>query len=233
MSGNLLCMSDDGGNFDSPILGVVAHCEESNKTPHRQKLNKSLVIFTGIMNGRGGTEIEAIGRLFMARSNIVVAESPTFYKAYHPVLKALQEKDMEDFPFIEELVYAEWPNSPLDYLGPSTSLNWNCIFNEEKECSTDENISSKEILEMELTTGVATSSVSGYYVPNALRGPVHALDDLLKSGHKTSLDGSQIEAIKLALSNRLVLIQGPPGTGIYIEIGIFKPLGFAHYVAAA
>ena len=56
---------------------------------------------------------------------------------------------------------------------------------------------------MKLTTEVATSSISGifsgidvqgYYEANAMRGPVHALDNLLKSGHKTSLDGSQIEA---------------------------------------
>jgi hypothetical protein len=41
-------------------------------------------------------------------------------------------------------------------------------------------------------------------------------------GNKTSLD----KAIKLALSNRLVLIQGPLGTGMYIRIGIFRPHGF-------
>jgi hypothetical protein len=127
MSGSLLCLSNDGGNFDSPIWGVVAHCEDSKN---------GMIIFAGIVDGRGGAgevEIQAIGRLLAASSNIVLAESPTFYKAYQPVLKALQEKDTENFPFIEELVYAKWPNKPPDYLTPTTTLNWRCLFNEEKE----------------------------------------------------------------------------------------------------
>jgi hypothetical protein len=41
-------------------------------------------------------------------------------------------------------------------------------------------------------------------------------------GNKTSLD----KAIKLALSNRLVFIQGPLDTSMYIRIGIFRPHGF-------
>jgi hypothetical protein len=48
--------------------------------------------------------------------------------------------------------------------------------------------------------------VQGYTEENAMRGQVHELENLLKSRHKTSLDDSQIEAIKLALSNRLALM---------------------------
>jgi len=33
---------------------------------------------------------------------------------YQPVLKALKEKDMENFPLIEKLIYAKWPNNPPD-----------------------------------------------------------------------------------------------------------------------
>lgn len=57
-----------------------------------------MIMFAGIVDGRGGTgevEIQAIGWLLCASSNIVTAEIPTFYKAYQHVLKALQEKDLE------------------------------------------------------------------------------------------------------------------------------------------
>ena len=55
------------------------------------------------MDGRGGAgdmEIKAVCPLLAITSNI---GSPTFYKAYEPVLKALQEKDTCIFPFIEDL----------------------------------------------------------------------------------------------------------------------------------
>ena len=59
MSGILLCLSDDGGNFDSPIWGVAAHYEDSKE---------GMVIFVGIFNVKGGVEdveIKAIGRLLV------------------------------------------------------------------------------------------------------------------------------------------------------------------------
>jgi len=43
LSGSLLCLSDDGGNFKSPIWGVVAHCEYSVN---------GMIMFAGIVDGR-------------------------------------------------------------------------------------------------------------------------------------------------------------------------------------
>ena len=60
--------------------------------------------------------------------------------------------------------------------------------------------------------------VQEYNETNAIRGQIHELDNFLKSSYKPKLDASQINAIKLALRNRLVLIQGPPGTGMYLGI---------------
>lgn len=83
LSGSLLCLSDDGGNFKSPIWSVVAHCEYSVN---------GMIMFAGIVDGRsvtGEMEIQAIGRLLCASSDILIAERPTFYKTYRPVLKAL------------------------------------------------------------------------------------------------------------------------------------------------
>jgi len=96
--GSLLCLSEDGGNFESPIWGVVAHCED---------FVNGMIMFAGIVDGRSGTgevEIQEIGRLLCASLNIVIAESPIFYKAHQPVLKTLQDKDMVNFPFTEALL---------------------------------------------------------------------------------------------------------------------------------
>ena len=117
MSRSLLCLFDGGGNFDSPIWDIVVHCEDSKE---------GMVIFVGIFDVKGGVEdveSKAIGWVLAVTSNIVLAESPTFYKAYQPVLKALQEKDTDNFPFIEDLVYVKWPNKPPDYLNPMTTFN--------------------------------------------------------------------------------------------------------------
>ncbi|GLJ17149.1 hypothetical protein SUGI_0296770 [Cryptomeria japonica] len=202
--GNLICLSDDGGNFDSPIWGIVAHCEDAAE--------KMVMIFVEIVEGRGGSavvEIEAIGRL-LAASRIVIAESPTFYKAYQPVLKALQDKDLVNFPFVEELVYGHWPSCPPEYLTPSTTLDWSCLFEKKGQIFPD---------------GSLNDNLKFPTLFPFLRAPVSELDNLLTSGCRMSLDESQTEALKLALSNRLVLIQGPPGTGkTYLGVKLVRLL---------
>ncbi|KAH9330189.1 hypothetical protein KI387_002297 [Taxus chinensis] len=206
MEGNLLCLSDDGGNFDSPIWGIVAHCEDSTK-------KGMLSVFAEIVDGRDGfpeVEIEGLSRLLLA-SRIVIAESPTFYKAYQPVLKALQGKDLENFPFADELVFTNWPSIPPQYLTPLTTLDWSCLFNKgDTESLSDESLHDKLIF-------------PSFW--SSARAPIDELDKLFKCGHRTSFDESQIEAIKLALSNRLVLIQGPPGTGkTYVGVRLLQLL---------
>eukprot|EP01018_Ginkgo_biloba_P039118 Gb_11776 [translate_table: standard] len=125
MPGTLLCISDSGGNFDSPIWSVAARCEADKK---------STVIFAEVVDGRaelGGVSVQSISRLLSA-SNIVFAENPTFYKAYEPILRGLQQMDVEKFPFTEEFVYTRWTNRPPEYLTPSTTVNWGCLFDEEE-----------------------------------------------------------------------------------------------------
>jgi hypothetical protein len=61
-------------NFDSPTWGIVAHCEY---------LKKGMVIFVGIVDGRGSArdmKIQEIGRLLVASYNIVLTGNPRFTK---------------------------------------------------------------------------------------------------------------------------------------------------------
>lgn len=226
MTGNLLCISDDGGIFESPIWGIVTGCEEEN--------NKA-IIFTEILDEGDEVGVHSISRLLGA-SNIVLAESPTYYKAYQTVLKSLQQMNLEKFPFKDELVNATWPNKAPDYLNSSTTLDWSCLFEDkslrrnffELDDSLDSNF------DRDLVAGKYISAqnntilgVRGYDTgcKTSLRSKISELNTLLSSGCKPILDESQLEAVKLALNNRIVLIQGPPGTGkTYVGVRILELL---------
>ncbi|GLJ13963.1 hypothetical protein SUGI_0223310 [Cryptomeria japonica] len=226
MTGNLLCISDDGGNFESPIWGIVTGCEEEN--------NK-VIIFTEILDEGDEVGVQSISRLLGA-SNIVLAESPTYYKAYQPVLKSLQQMDLEKLPFKDELVDAAWPNKAPDYLNSSTTLNWSCLFDDkslrrnffELDDSHDSNLGSDMIASKYITAQKNTIfGVHGcdFGCKTSLTRNISELNTLLSSGYKPILDQSQLGAVNLALNNRLVLIQGPPGTGkTYVGVRILELL---------
>ncbi|GLJ15080.1 hypothetical protein SUGI_0246490 [Cryptomeria japonica] len=124
MPETLLCISDDGGKFESMTWGVVARCEEDNK---------SRVMFVEPVGGKagaGGSSAQCINRLLGA-SGLVFAENPTFYKAYELVLRRLQQMECHNFPFLEEFVYAKWTHQPAQYLSnPATTVDWGCLFGE-------------------------------------------------------------------------------------------------------
>eukprot|EP01018_Ginkgo_biloba_P035956 Gb_31147 [translate_table: standard] len=232
MNGGLLCISDDGGNFDSPIWAIVTQCEEENKTP---------VIFTEILDGEEDVGPKSFSRLLGA-SNIVLAESPSYYKAYQPVLKSLQQMDLEKLPFKSELVDVKWPGKPPDYLTSSTTLDWSCLFNDVNLRSNSYGMDLLDSIpnwntsklanllysEDRRTLGGKTSELDAkldFGCKTTLRSNISELDNLLTSGYQTTLDESQLKAVKLALNNRLVLIQGPPGTGkTYIGVKILQLL---------
>ncbi|XP_057823678.2 uncharacterized protein LOC131035924 isoform X2 [Cryptomeria japonica] len=124
MTGTLLCISDAGGNFESSTWGVVAKCEEDKK---------ARVIFVEPVDGKGGaggSSAECMSRL-LGSSSLVFAENPTFYKAYEPILRGLQQMDCHNFSFLEEFVHARWTHQPANYLSdPATTVDWGCLFGE-------------------------------------------------------------------------------------------------------
>ncbi|KAH9314167.1 hypothetical protein KI387_022794, partial [Taxus chinensis] len=226
MTGNLLCISDDGGNFDSPIWGIVTGCEEED--------NKA-VIFTEILDEGDEVGVQSISRL-IGVSNIVLAESPSYYKAYQPVLKSLQQMDLEKLPFKDELVDATWPNKAPEYLNSSTTLDWSCLFDDKSLISDfsrlDDSQDSTSGCNMIGSSHIAAGrnaiiGIDDYHTrfKTTLRGKISELNTLLLSGYKAILDESQLSAVKLAINNRVVLIQGPPGTGkTYVGVKILKLL---------
>lgn len=133
---------------------------------------------------RGVSEASQRARL-MKGVDMVMVESPTYYRAYQPVLTALQATEPQTIPFKDELVFAKWPNEAPEYLSsPTTTLDWSCIFKSK-----------------------------GGYQCTEIREGMDVLDSFGKKGYTTTLDRSQLKAVELAITSRMALIQGPPGTG--------------------
>lgn len=189
MDGSLVCFFEESGGFESPIWGVVSRCEDDNDSKIR---TVCFVDIRALAIGPETSNIDAsswsvlYARLVQAK-DLVMAESPTYYRAYQPVLETLQSTSPAKVPFQEELVSVAWPEDPTpDYLnsaasfdGSPVTLDWSCIF---KHLSQ-------------------------------IREGVDAIPSLLERGFQTSFDPSQLKAVELAVHNRVAMIQGPPGTG--------------------
>lgn len=188
LGGSLVCVCDDGGRFHSPIWGVVGRCEEIDAPKacicFIEILQDSTAGFRLAEEARGVSEASQCARL-MKGVDMVMVESPTYYRAYQPVLIALQATEPQTIPFKDELVFAKWPNEAPEYLSsPTTTLDWSCIFRSK-----------------------------GGFKCTEIREGMDVLASFGKKGYATTLDGSQLKAVELAITSRMALIQGPPGTG--------------------
>ena len=95
MFGNLLCISISG-NFKDAIWATVASRPllKSHKAAMIELCSESNTL----------SDSEAIVMLENTNSSSLMVESPTYYRAYQPVLKALQKLNPDKFFFKEELV---------------------------------------------------------------------------------------------------------------------------------
>ncbi|MCO5614713.1 hypothetical protein L7F22_068997 [Adiantum nelumboides] len=126
LAGSRLCICDSGGCFQNPIWATAAWCESKSKN--------ITVLFVEVLKdspelSSPSSRWSPWARILHA-SNMVVAESPAYYRAYEPVLKALQRLDSGTLPFQREL------GKPPDYLNSSTILNWSCL-SAQNSSSTD------------------------------------------------------------------------------------------------
>ena len=95
MFGNLLCISISG-NFKDAIWATVAS---------RQLLKSHKAVMIELCSESNTlSDSEAIVMLENTSSSSLIVESPTYYRAYQPVLKALQKLNSDKFFFNEELV---------------------------------------------------------------------------------------------------------------------------------
>ena len=106
------------GQFNDPMWTTVASRD------HLQSHQIVLVELCTELNSM--PDVESIKFLTSSTGRGIAAESPTYYRAYGPILKALQKQDPDTVSFKEELVYVKQTGKP-DFLTDLSSFNANII----------------------------------------------------------------------------------------------------------
>ena len=106
--GNLLCLTASG-TFTDAIWATVAIRDEA-------LLNAQGIIIVELCFEETANNAGCIANLVKASGSFLMVESPTYYKAYQPVLRALQFMEQEALPFQEELIYGICPEKPPAYI---------------------------------------------------------------------------------------------------------------------
>lgn len=121
--------------------------------------------------------------------SFLMVETTAYFEAYRHVLEGLQEIQEEDIPFQKYIVECDAQVKEPKYLTVDTTYNFAPL--------TEDPVADEE------------------RAPDGLRRQsVRVLDhNQWPSMETLGLDESQMEALRLALTKELAIIQGPPGTG--------------------
>jgi len=129
----------------------------------------------------------------------MVESTSTYFEAYRHVLTALQSIEFNKFPFTKYLINLETSVKQPSYLS-----SMSCTYN----------------LESILEGGVVNFPILGKW-PDLAKPDEPANGPVLQS----TMDDSQLDALKRALTREFALIQGPPGTGkTFVGLKVMKAL---------
>ena len=131
--------------------------------------------------------VDGIGANHKTRDKYVMVESPAYFESYRPILEQLKKITPDSFPFQEYLVHCNSDVKPPQYLRSGI-------------------LGSQVRYDLEETLGLQPAGCSGIVSICDPRSWPQAED--------VSLNASQLEALKGALTKEFSVIQGPPGTGI-------------------
>jgi hypothetical protein len=177
---NLVCISPGGEFEDDKMIWATIATQRGSKM---DRLNEGELFIQFCTEANERTDANVITLLLESRSPVMV-ESPTFFRAYYPVLKALQSKDIEETPFQNELLRCK-SSGGVDYINERTRVDWSVIFKPV----------SKSLKKM----------------PYKMFRELDAI--AVDRNFQCILDDSQLDALKLAFNHPVAIIQGPPGTG--------------------
>ena len=204
MFGSLLALAPHG-SFEAADLvwATVAGADELPKRKHEVRIFAELATQ---LNDESDAQLVSL--LLRYSGAIMMAESPTFYRAYAPAIAVLQSMKPSDLPFSEQIINALEEDeastvitSTLDAsvvftsTGPATSAD-----SQPLECVPMRSFTRT----LQLFAEQDSKQLHGRWT-----GFEHMQDQMLTS----SLDRSQAAAIHSAMTRRLTVIQGPPGTG--------------------
>ena len=217
LHGSLLCLSND--HFKTIIFAVVTDRDLG-------KLNDGIITVEVQKN----TQILAHCR---HKTEFIMIESSAYFEASRHILDSLQRAETDTMPFTQYLIANKWNSVALPhYLQQKQSalydLSLLCnVTSESKECCTQPALQnqysadSKESISSR-TSNEIDSTVEFQTTENAV---FNILDEETWSLEETLLDSSQLNALKMALTQEISLIQGPPGTGkTFIGIKIVQAL---------
>ena len=175
MFGNLLCLSRSG-QFDDIIWATVAS---------REYLKTQQIVMLELCSEVNTlSDADTIQMLTSFQGRGMAVESPTYYRAYGPILKALQKQDPDSLSFKDELVNLKPPTS-ADFITSQSTVNVSPFLLEGLRSRVKESSLTQDL----------TNLTSG-------RLSCH-----------TIFDESQDEAIAETLKYKIGIVQGPPGTG--------------------
>ena len=145
---------------------------------------------------QGGAEIVTHAKL---KTKFSMVESLAYYEASRHILRSLQTAEVDTMPFTDYLISNEWESvGNPEYLKDAAVFNLQCIVKDKDLC----------IRHAEAFKHVEISKNSQW-----------------PSLKMTDFDESQLNAIKMALTQEVAVIQGPPGTGkTYVGLKIVQVL---------
>jgi len=197
--GSLVCLYDP----ENMIFGEVNFRDLDLLAGPKQEFDEKNSPITRLQVGvsvRGRNERETLLRMIIrpVATEQVLVQSNISYFAYEPVLTALQNLARgKNLPFAKYLCPSEDERKQeaqvVDvpaYLRASHTMDFSCILRDDVSIPEDK----RKILEA---------------VP--IHTPEHFPSELL--AQFSTLDATQIEALKAGLTQEVALLQGPPGTG--------------------
>ncbi|XP_065842098.1 uncharacterized protein [Oscarella lobularis] len=126
------------GNFDDSELIWATIASQGRK--HTELLKRSEVHLRFCTEENDETDAVVISRIQESTSAVFV-ESPAFYRAYQPVLDALQRKNIEEVPFQNALVRLKEEPQKIAYINQTTTVNEIPLFHNVAELTcSDEKI---------------------------------------------------------------------------------------------
>ena len=216
LHGSLLCLSCD--KFNQIIFAVVTNRDEKELSE-----GKVILDFLNYVPMEHCTK----------RTTFVMIESSAYFEASRHIMASLQMAETDTMPFTQYLIANEWNSVALPhYLHQKKRVLYNLSSISTTECVPSKSsksarmqyplvVSEEDYTDTEdedvddgIDTHLASENTS-----------LDILNDQCWQMEETCLDSSQLNALKMALTQEISLIQGPPGTGkTFIGIKIVEIL---------
>ena len=144
-------------------------------------------------------------------------ESQAHYETYYHILRSLQKAEFDIMPFTDILIESRCSTvQPPQYM---------CLTEDTKIDHPQLVFDMKDALGMANRYGTSLFNLHPVFKTSALHSFDVSKPECWPRVDQVQLDGSQLEAMKMALTQKVSVIQGPPGTGkTYIGMKIVQSL---------